>query len=181
MTSLKSIVYGDHLSVNEFEEGWNKVMEEYKLQDNTRLQEMFAVRSDWISVYFNDIPMAGLLRTTSRSESSNSFFQHFHRRGSTLVEFYSRFESAMEKQRYNNAQSNKDSQLIPKPHTPLVIEKDAAKIYTRNLFNFVSEEITNALHFTKIDDMVNSNGIKSLKVKDKLLQDRIFEVLFYSS
>ncbi|KAL8089074.1 hypothetical protein AgCh_038732 [Apium graveolens] len=150
MTSLKSIVYADHLSENEFEEGWTKVMEEYKLQDNTWLQEMYAIRTDWIP--------------------------YFHRRGSTLVEFYSRFESALKKQRYNNAQSNKDSQLIPKPHTPLAIEKDAANVYTRNLFNFVSGEIKNALHFTKIDDMVNFNGIKSLMVNDKLLQDHIFEV-----
>ncbi|KAK1396111.1 hypothetical protein POM88_005974 [Heracleum sosnowskyi] len=135
MTSFKSVVYGDHLSVNEFEEGWNRVMEEYKLQYNTWLQEIYSVRSYWIPMYFNDIPMVGLLRTTSRY-----------------------------------------SELIPTLHTPLAIEKDDATVYTKNLFNFVSEEITNSLHFTKIDDMVSVNGIKSLKVMDKLLKDRIFEV-----
>ncbi|KAK1363245.1 hypothetical protein POM88_038806 [Heracleum sosnowskyi] len=153
MTSFKSVVYGDHLSVNEFDEGWNRVIEEYKLQDNTWLQEMYSVHSDWIPVYFNDIPMAGLLRTTSRPESSNSFFSIF------IGEV-----------------PHWDSELIPTLHTPLAIEKDAAIVYTKNLFNFVSEEITNALHFTKIDDMVSVKGIKSLKVKDKLLKDRIFKV-----
>ncbi|KAK1384056.1 hypothetical protein POM88_021791 [Heracleum sosnowskyi] len=94
---LKPVVYSDHLTPREFEERWNAVIAEFKLESNPWLTKMFNIRDQWIPAYFSDIEMAGLLRTTSRSESSNSFFQHFHESGDTLVEFYSSFESAMDK------------------------------------------------------------------------------------
>lgn len=45
---------------------------------------MFEIRASWVPAFFNDEPMVGLLRTTSRSESSNFFFNHFVQRGDTL-------------------------------------------------------------------------------------------------
>ncbi|KAL8100202.1 hypothetical protein AgCh_032448 [Apium graveolens] len=71
---LKSAVYSDHLTQTKFVERWNDVIVEYKLESNPWLTEMFNKRNEWIPAYFSDIEMAGLLRTTSRSESSNSFF-----------------------------------------------------------------------------------------------------------
>ena len=58
--------------------------------------------------------MVDLLRTTSRSESSILFFQHFHESGDTLVEFCSSFESAMDKQRVRNAVDDEKSGKISK-------------------------------------------------------------------
>ncbi|KAK1358881.1 hypothetical protein POM88_043355 [Heracleum sosnowskyi] len=72
---LKSAVYSDHFTPGEFKERWNDIIVEFKLKSNPWLTEMFNIRDQWIPAYFSDIEMAGLLRTTSRSESSNSFFQ----------------------------------------------------------------------------------------------------------
>lgn len=151
-------------------------MEQYELQDNAWLNGLYEIRSQWIPAYFNDIPMAGLLRTTSRSESTNSFFQHFQNSGDTLVQFHYRYENAIEKQRYVNSKNNSDSELIPITQSPLKIEKDAAQLYTRHLYNFVRDEIQNALHFTKIDDMFTIDGVKHVKTRDQLMKYCTFEV-----
>lgn len=74
---MKSLVYADHLTPEEFEEGWDAVIQEYKLEDNDWLIDMYNIRKEWIPAYFYDLEMVGLLRTTSRSESSNFYFQHF--------------------------------------------------------------------------------------------------------
>nr|GEW27381.1 hypothetical protein [Tanacetum cinerariifolium] len=50
--------------------------------------------------FFSEIPMCGLMKTTSQSESSNTFFQIYSHAGNTLVQFMLCFEYAMEKQRY---------------------------------------------------------------------------------
>ena len=133
MSKLKSVVYSDHSSPLEFEEGWSSVILEYKLQDNEWLSAMFRRRKSWIPAYFLEIDMAGLLRTTSRSESSNSFFQHFHERGDALVEFYSSFESAMDKERIRTVEDDKNSSKTPRLETPLEIEKDAARVQAGSL------------------------------------------------
>ncbi|KAK1383118.1 hypothetical protein POM88_020853 [Heracleum sosnowskyi] len=130
MDKMKSFIWADHLSIEEFEEGWKSVIEDYDLADNDWLNEMYDLRKEWIPAYFNNVEMAGLLRTTSRSESSNFYFQHFLQSGDTFVEFYSKYESAIDKQRYLYAQNNQLSEFAQIPATHLKIEKDAAKIYT---------------------------------------------------
>jgi hypothetical protein len=52
-------------------------MTDYGLMGNEWVSNRFTIRKSWILVYFLDIPLAGMLRTTSRSESANSFFNRF--------------------------------------------------------------------------------------------------------
>ena len=150
-------------------------MSEYKLQDNNWLAAMFRRRRTWIPAYYSDIEMAGLLRTTSRSESSNSFFQHFHERGDTLVEFYSSFESAMDKQRIRTVEDEKNSRKTPRFETPLQIEKDAAQLYTQ-LYYRVREEIRNACFHTSIPEMTRNDEARIFTCKDDLLKGKLFQV-----
>ncbi|KAK1363407.1 hypothetical protein POM88_038968 [Heracleum sosnowskyi] len=173
---LKSAVYSDYLTLREFEERWNVVIAEFKLEYNPWLTEMFNIRDQWIPAYFSDIEMAGLLRTTSRSESSNSFFQHFHESGDTLVEFYSSFESAMDKQRLRNVEDDNRSEKIPLKETSMSIEMDASKLYTLELYYRVREEIKLACYHTSMEDMTRDNDSRHFKCKDDLLQGQIFEV-----
>ncbi|GJZ54958.1 FAR1-related sequence 5-like protein [Tanacetum coccineum] len=62
------------------------------------VEKMFNLREIWIPAYFIDSPLYGLMRTTSRSESENSFFKSFTSPGATLVSFMMSYESAMERQ-----------------------------------------------------------------------------------
>lgn len=182
MEKIKSVVYSDHLTSTEFEEGWKAVISEYKLENNNWLTDLYNIRDQWIPAYFSDVEMAGLLRTTSRSESSNNFFQHFHESGDTLVEFYSSFESAMDKQRLRTAEDDKRSEKVPQLETTMKIEVDASQLYTLELYYLVREEIKSACFHTTIPEMSNDNDSRHFKCKDDLHHGKIFEVnLFYFS
>ncbi|CAI9275723.1 unnamed protein product [Lactuca saligna] len=122
-------------------------MVKYKLQDNKWMKDMFDLRSSWIPAYFKDVPMSGLMRTTSRSESENSAFNRVSHHGYTLNNFMNAFESVMERQRNNQIKFDFDtSTIVPIIKTPLEdMEKHASMVYTRTIFLMVQREILHSL------------------------------------
>lgn len=131
-----------YIGPEEFELRWNDLMVEFDLQNHKWLTKMYRIRSSWIPAFFVDSPLCGLMRTTSRSESENSFFSHFTSPTSTLVKFMVLYESAMEKQRYIQERLDHNSiDSFPALLTPLAIEVHAARVYTRKLFVLVQKEI----------------------------------------
>nr|GEY34456.1 hypothetical protein [Tanacetum cinerariifolium] len=81
-------------------------------------------------------------KTTSRSESENSFFKSFTSPEATLVSFMMSYESAMERQRYRQETLDfKTIDAAPKYETKLKIERHAARVYTRMIFLPVQTEI----------------------------------------
>ena len=171
-------MYADHLSPTDFEERWKAVIDEYKLDTNAWLSELYDIRNQWISAYFNDIKMDSLLRTTSRSESSSSFFQHHPESGDTLVEFYSCFESAMDKQRLRNDEDDRRSEQILLAESLMSIKLDASKIYTLDIFYLVREEIKSGCLYISMTIMSRADDARYFKFKDELLNNQIFEVKF---
>ncbi|CAI9267961.1 unnamed protein product [Lactuca saligna] len=125
---FNSIVWDSKIDVNDFEMRWDALMVKYKLQDNKWMKDMFDLRSSWIPAYFKDVPMSGLMRTTSRSESENSAFNRVSHHGYTLNNFMNAFESVMERQRNNQIKFDFDtSTIIPIIKTPLEdMEKHAS-------------------------------------------------------
>ncbi|GJT86934.1 protein FAR1-related sequence 5 [Tanacetum coccineum] len=117
---LNKIVWNMYIGPEEFEYRWGKLMEEFKLENHKWLTKMFNIRSTWIPAYFIDSPLCGLMRTTSRSESENSFFSHFTNSGSTLMNFMNCFETAIEKQRHvQERMDHKTIDTVPKLKTLL--------------------------------------------------------------
>ncbi|XP_021740122.1 protein FAR1-RELATED SEQUENCE 5-like [Chenopodium quinoa] len=100
-----------HLEIEpaEFEERWNKVMIEYHLEQHEWLGYMYKIRDKWIPAYFRDVFLGGIMRTTSRSESENNFFFSFINPHVSLVEFYLRYEAAIDAQRHTQGQNDNDS------------------------------------------------------------------------
>ncbi|XP_074293412.1 protein FAR-RED IMPAIRED RESPONSE 1-like [Silene latifolia] len=90
MKELCSCVWAEDIEPSEFEERWCSVISSYGLTGNEWLDTMFDKRAYWIPAYFRDLFMGGLMRTTSRSESENSFFGNFMNPHLTLVEFLMR-------------------------------------------------------------------------------------------
>ncbi|XP_020245307.1 protein FAR1-RELATED SEQUENCE 5-like [Asparagus officinalis] len=141
---INALIWSIDIDPATFEVGWKDVMKEYKLESNEWLCELYNIRESWIPAYYADDPMAGLLRTTSISESENSFFDKFNRRSDTLTEFYLRYESAMEKQRHTNARLNYEgTKSMPRMDTSLLLERDAAELYTRIMFYEVKHAYLN--------------------------------------
>ena len=69
---LNKCVWGTENS-DDFVSQWNAIIIDYELMGNDWFSTRFAIRDSWIPVYILDIPLAGMLRTTSRSESANFF------------------------------------------------------------------------------------------------------------
>ena len=95
---LNSCVWGSE-NADEFESEWSSIIKDFGLEDNEWFTKRFSIRDTWVPAYFMDISLAGILRTTSRSESANSFFNRFIQRRLTFVEFWLRFDTALECQR----------------------------------------------------------------------------------
>ena len=72
------------------------MINDFDLHDNKWLGEMFVMRERWIPAYLRDVHMAGLMRTTSRSESENHFFGKWTSPHLSLVEFLSHHDTAIE-------------------------------------------------------------------------------------
>ncbi|KAH6775919.1 hypothetical protein C2S52_013480 [Perilla frutescens var. hirtella] len=125
----------------------NDIIMEYGLDEESWFRSMFAISQFWISAYFRDHPMSGICRTTSISESMNSFFNNYLNYGANLVEFMMHFESAMDAQRNAyDLQNSIDHSTLPKTNTPWKFEHHAATIYTTKMFVKVQEEIERACY-----------------------------------
>nr|GEX58484.1 hypothetical protein [Tanacetum cinerariifolium] len=71
------LIWNVHIGLEVFENRWNALITRYNLQDNKWLSDKNAIKDRWIPGYFKEYPVCGLMKTTSRSESSNAFFQIF--------------------------------------------------------------------------------------------------------
>nr|XP_017228897.1 PREDICTED: protein FAR1-RELATED SEQUENCE 5-like [Daucus carota subsp. sativus] len=166
LSKLKPFVWGENLDISEFEAGWKSLMDEFKMTDNEWLCDMYECRHLWIPAYFKEDPLLGILRTTSWSESANSFFSHYHQPGDTLSQFYLRFETAMDKQRNINSDLNHKSNVaFPSTDTELFLEKDAAELYTREIFYKFQKQVRDACFHLVIKDM------SGVEVKKFVLHD----------
>ncbi|KAK1387075.1 hypothetical protein POM88_015253 [Heracleum sosnowskyi] len=177
MEKLNKFVWNSSLVPEEFEQGWHSVLEEYNLSDHSWLKEMFELRQFWILAYFMDKSMGGLLRTiTSRSESSNFYFNHFVQKGDTLSEFYMCYESAIAKQRNSYYELRNGDSKFPKMVTEMEIEKDASSQYTRSIYYKVRKEIKVVCYHMSLDNLVTANNVKKCMIRDKHVKDKVFQV-----
>ncbi|GJR69416.1 FAR1-related sequence 5-like protein [Tanacetum coccineum] len=60
------IVWNMFIGPEEFEDRWNKLMEEFNLVNHKWLSKMCRLRSLWVLAFFVDSPLCGFMRTTSR-------------------------------------------------------------------------------------------------------------------
>nr|XP_043616187.1 protein FAR1-RELATED SEQUENCE 5-like [Erigeron canadensis] len=139
---FNDIVWNISLSTKTFEKRWAEIMKEFKLEEHPWFMHMYDIRSTWIPAYFTDLPMSGLMRTTSRSESENSFFSNFTSGGAMLIQFMMSYESAMERQGSRlEVLDHQTHNKRPPLQTPLLIEEHACNVYTRTIFLLVQKEI----------------------------------------
>ncbi|XP_047979276.1 protein FAR1-RELATED SEQUENCE 5-like [Salvia hispanica] len=126
---------------------------------------MFEDREFWVPAYFRDFPMGSLLRTTSMSESENSFFKNYTKPRANLVQFINFFNYAVGDQRNANSRLNYlDYSTIPDLSTQLPIEKHASTIYTDSIFKHVQQEISTVCEIVSI---TVEDNIKMHQVKDQ--------------
>nr|GEZ13604.1 hypothetical protein [Tanacetum cinerariifolium] len=143
---LCNIVWSNKIEPKTFVKKWAAIMDEFLLNENKWLSDMFEMRGMWIPAYFRNEPMSGLMRTMSRFESENHFFGQITSTRLSLVEFVSHYNTAMDSQRFIYGKNNHDSMnTMPDLKTDLLVEKEVAELYTTTLFYDVQEEIYSSL------------------------------------
>ncbi|XP_074306186.1 protein FAR1-RELATED SEQUENCE 5-like [Silene latifolia] len=170
LKEINSCVWGEDVEPAEFEERWTAIVEAHGLSDNEWLKEKYGIRHFWIPAYFRDLLLGGLMRTTSRSESENHFFSNFTNPNLTLVEFWMRFESAMDTQRWAQSKLIAQSKYsFPDLATPLDLEKHAAETYTPKIFEEFKVEIKQRCFTCAIGDKQKdkNHAILCIDVKDR--------------
>ncbi|XP_042023003.1 protein FAR1-RELATED SEQUENCE 5-like [Salvia splendens] len=171
---LNACVWSDLLELDEFDIIWNDLMERYGLEDVHWFGSMFEDREFWVPAYFRDFPMGSLLRTTSMSESENSFFKNYTKPHANLVQFINFFNCAVGDQRNANSRLNYlDYSTISDLSTQLLSEKHASTIYTDSIFKHVQQEISMVCEIVSI---TVEDNIKMYKVKDQYDLDEKQEV-----
>lgn len=166
-------MWTDQILPEEFETEWDRMINDFELSDNKWLGDMFNMRERWIPAYLRDVHMAGLMRTTSRSESENHFFGKWTSPHLTLVEFLSHYDTAIEYQRYIERKNDHDSRYkTPKFKTEHPMEKEACKLYTRTLFFDVQDEILGSYKYCIGLSVVQAENMEKYAIRDTEFQNR---------
>ncbi|VFQ89133.1 unnamed protein product [Cuscuta campestris] len=167
MNRINQMVWTHYLDKKEWKAQWRSVMADYNLTEHSWFKSLYTLRKFWILAYFRDLFMAGLLRTTSRSESENSFFDDFTNRNFSLVELLMQFQSAMEDQCFKFTCLNSESESgIPVFKTPLKIEKQDASLFTLSVFYDVQKEICASCFSCAIVCIQNSEDASEYQISD---------------
>ncbi|XP_042056280.1 protein FAR1-RELATED SEQUENCE 5-like [Salvia splendens] len=166
---FSACVWSDLLEPDEFEEEWKRVVESHGLED-----------FDWFNSLYEH-------RTTSISESENSFYKRFLKPRVNIAEFYLNFNHAVEFQRNSWAALDyHDATVLPILATTLLFEKHASTLYTDTMFKRIQEEIVEGndrcrvLGFTstefvdtyKLGDSNRKSNNEVKKIPDKYCQSR---------
>ncbi|XP_074327262.1 protein FAR1-RELATED SEQUENCE 5-like [Apium graveolens] len=140
LTEFNACVYKS-LTPTEFEGRWEQLVEKYDLEDHAWLNDMYAIRTQSIGAYTKQHFSAGMT-TTSRSESTNSFFDEYMQSSTGLKEFNENSQKALETQYLKEVKSDYDTEQLKRRlvlHSSL--EMLASEIYTKEMFKRFQKEL----------------------------------------
>ncbi|KAL3641559.1 hypothetical protein CASFOL_012374 [Castilleja foliolosa] len=178
---IDAVIWSDLIEPDVFVKEWDKVLDEFNLKDHAWLGQIFDAREKWIPAYFRDYPLSGLFRTTSLSESVNSFFGRYLNKASNLVEFFMQYDGALEAQRHaQDVLNSETASSIPKMKTPLPFEKHAMEIYTKKIFLETQSEIAASCYTCRILSISNDGPCCAYKINDGINAE-VFDVVYNSN
>ncbi|KAK9668636.1 hypothetical protein RND81_13G073800 [Saponaria officinalis] len=176
---LNGIVWDEELEAHEFDGRWSEIMEEHAVgPEREWFEEMFKIRWQWVMAHCRDLSMGSVLRTTQRSESENSFFKKFENNCGTLVEFWMRFENAVDQQRYTQKKlDNENRHSSPKLLSQLPIEIHGARVYTHEMFEEFQREVISSTTGLSARGFSEETGVEITNLKDGP-RGKVFDIKF---
>ncbi|WVZ70861.1 hypothetical protein U9M48_019495 [Paspalum notatum var. saurae] len=163
----------------EFEERWARIMIQLDLEHHEWFAGTgrFDIRSSWVPAYFRDIPLSGLLRTTSRSESANSYFSRFIGFKHALVEFWLRFGTALEDQQHKELEAdNVTLHTTPILKTSWGMEKHGSEVFTHEVFAEFQQELLAAREYCIFESMQQDEELKTMRVANNSKKVRVVQL-----
>ncbi|XP_074265871.1 protein FAR1-RELATED SEQUENCE 3-like [Silene latifolia] len=167
-----------YIEAAEFDAKWEEIGREHNVNNIDWFQEMYAKRKQWVMAHYRDLDIGGVMRTTQRSESENSFFKRFESKSGTLVEFSMRFDSAMDQQRHTQKQiDNCNRHTFHVISTHLAIEVHGAQVYSHKVFEEFQEEAKCSIGTCKSRGFTECGSLEVTTVRDAN-RDRNYEVTY---
>ncbi|GJR84849.1 FAR1-related sequence 7-like protein [Tanacetum coccineum] len=134
-------------TASEFDSAWSFLVNNYNLQENTWVKEMYRMRKSWVPFYlrgtfFAGIPVEGNIK---------SYFETFITPQVVLDEFITRYEKAIEHHREAERKEDFNSyNLQPVLHTKDPLEEQCRKLYTIAMFKIFQKELLESYNYAGI-------------------------------
>ncbi|XP_047978770.1 protein FAR1-RELATED SEQUENCE 9-like [Salvia hispanica] len=113
--------------------------------------------------------MGSMIRTTSISESENSFYKKFLKPRNNIAEFYLNFNQAVDFQRNSRTKLDyQDATALPILATTLPFEKHASTLYTDSMFKKIQEEIVEGNDRCRVLGFSSADSVDTYKLGDSL-------------
>ncbi|XP_020972838.1 protein FAR1-RELATED SEQUENCE 5-like [Arachis ipaensis] len=156
---------------------WNEIISKYGLAENEWVHGIYNDRMKWATAYLRE-HFFGRIRTTSRCEGIHSLLKNYVDSKTSLLEFMHKFSEVLRLYRNNHLTADFETfYKFPVLTTCLEsFEKQAAELYTRNIFKFVKDEIE-AVGALNVTECPNSGDIVELFQTRGLPCSHIFGVL----
>ncbi|KAK9666069.1 hypothetical protein RND81_14G158000 [Saponaria officinalis] len=179
LRNLNAIVWDEDLDADEFDSRWAKIMAEHGVGPECDwFQGVFKIRRQWVMAHCRDLKMGSVLRTTQRSVSENNFFKKFKNNSGSLVEFWMRYESAIDQRRHTQKKLDNDNRhSSPKLLTQLLIEIHGARVYTHELFDDFQQEVISSTSGLSARGFSEKDGVEITNLKDGL-RGKVFDIQF---
>ncbi|XP_058776001.1 protein FAR1-RELATED SEQUENCE 5-like [Vicia villosa] len=122
-----------------------ELIKENGLEGNPWVTKTYENKSLWATAYLRD-NFFGRIRTTSQCEAINAIIKSYVRKKGYIFEFMHNFDEALRHYRNNELVADFKSKFLETALTThlRLIESDAAKIYTTDIFKEVKDEIMKA-------------------------------------
>lgn len=145
-SDLKGCVTGSG-TVDEFETRWEHVISKYNLWDNAWLLSLHQIRDKWVNVYQKGTFFPDLF-VSQRQESLNKFFKRNFNAKTSLLVFINCFDRDMASRHEKEAEADFATVYTqPILRSPSPMEKQAAEVYTRAVFDIFQEEFVQSLAY----------------------------------
>ncbi|CAI0543979.1 unnamed protein product [Linum tenue] len=153
------------ISVEEFEESWQHLVTETKLDQHPWVKGLYADRHMWCEAYLKGKFFGGMA-TTSRCEGMNSTINKYVDKKLTLFEFVKRYERMVDKLRFNESKDDFrafNSKSVCS-HVLRGYEKQAEELYTPTMFELFKEELNGETSYLLSEPMRKEGEFEIFKL-----------------
>ncbi|XP_010233003.1 protein FAR1-RELATED SEQUENCE 9 [Brachypodium distachyon] len=163
-------------TVAEFEGKWVAMLQNYEMEDNDHLQELWENRACWVLAYYMH-DFYPFLQSTQRSEGFNAVHKKYVNPQNSLTEFARQYTSIQEK--IMSAENKEEAETATKDqdlwgYHP--VERQMHKIYTHNLFLRFQHEVRETTSYDYEHVGGNRHMLTSLRGRVGKYDERSFHV-----
>ncbi|XP_025703648.1 protein FAR1-RELATED SEQUENCE 5-like [Arachis hypogaea] len=171
------LLYGQ-CTVQIFEERWSEIISKYGLAENEWVQGIYNDKMKWATTYLRE-HFFGRIRATSQCEEIHSLLKNYVDSKTSLLEFMHKCSEVLRHYQNNHLTANFETFYKFSVLTTCLesFEKQAAELYTRNIFKLVKDEIE-AAGALNVTECPNSGDIVEYNTSEYFNQQWQFKVAY---